>query len=162
MLFPPQQQPPNNGFQQNFQPQGADFNGFQQFPPFQASQPEQPTIQPAIQVSSQSFSAVAPQQAPPLVQQPQQQQINSRPHRHEPFGSTANFGFNNFDQSRNLFFNNHHQQLQPHTQRQRGLDGQLQTLLHQSGISAPQEDLNIVSKVLALNPERPDQLVGLF
>lgn len=108
---------------------------------------------------SQSFAAVTPQQAPPLTGV--QQQPLTRPNRHEPFGSTGNFGFNNnFDQSRNLFFNS--QLLPPHQQRQRGLDGQLQTLLHQSGISAPQEDLNIVSKVLALNPERPDQLVGLF
>jgi len=123
-----------------------------QFQPFQTDVSVQASIQPSIPVSTQPFSQALPQPAPPVA-------VATRTNRQEPFGSTGNLGFNtrftspNNPNPINFFTDNVN-----HQHRVRALDGQLQTLLHQSGISAPPEDLNIVSKVLALNHERPDQL----
>nr|CAD7264489.1 unnamed protein product [Timema shepardi] len=152
---------PSVGFhftQTQQQPSPQNTNNFQSAASFLVHQRAQPPLPlnnfngNFVQQRSQGFVPIASQQQNSFFrsngfsqQFPSQQNgfFSSQPQ------STRSNGFNGF--------NNFRQQTQ-------SLDSQLQNLLYQSGVAedfngiAPQEDLNIVSKVLSLNHEGRPQL----
>ncbi|XP_043469014.1 transcription activator MSS11-like isoform X2 [Leptopilina heterotoma] len=135
--------------------------------PFQQQQLP-PKQQPPQKLQQQAFAPYSSDFQPPIVPP-------TRFNRQEGFGSVGNFGFNvdNGSSNRNTFNYNLNQQRSPTSSnfdqfgqfrqaRQPTPAKQIQNLLYQSGIAnelqngiqgfpGSQEDLNIVSKVLALN-----------
>ncbi|XP_017886299.1 nuclear transcription factor Y subunit beta-like [Ceratina calcarata] len=167
--FRPQSQHPQQHPQQQVQSLSHLQQSQQRLQPFQQlqhlQQPQQlqhlQSLQPQQQRLQQSFGSFSTEFQPPLG--------SSRFNRQEAFNAVGNFGFNADNRIRNNFDFNAPQRTpanfyNPFTQYRQAKPPtparQIQHLLYQSGIAGElnnvpgignQEDLNIVSKVLALN-----------